>query len=110
MLSSKFNCIYSTMKPKQQSFETLVGGTQTSLHFLKNKNNLEVAITNYGARIVGLYVPAPDGEVADVVVGFDSIEGYLQAKDPFHGTIVGRYANRIKEGRFTLDGKTYQLA
>lgn len=97
------------MNLDQQRFEGTHQGKKTGLYFLKNKNGIEVAITNYGARIVGLSVPDKNGHPVDVVTGFDSIDGYLSAKEPYHGAIVGRYANRIARGQFSLDGKQYQL-
>ena len=87
-------------------------GKDVFLFTLRNKNGMEVAITNYGARVVSLKVPDRNGKIADVVLGFDSLQGYLgdNTTNPYFGAIVGRYANRIAKGRFTLDGHTYQLA
>lgn len=91
-------------------FKDTINGKETSLHFLRNKNNVEIAITNYGARIVALIVPDKDQNPTDVVVGFDSLNGYFNSTETYHGAIVGRYANRIARGRFFLNGKEYQLA
>jgi aldose 1-epimerase len=68
-----------------------------------------VAITTYGGRIVSLKAPGRDGKFADVVLGFDNLEGYL-GEHPYFGALVGRYGNRIAKGRFKLDGKEYKLA
>lgn len=92
------------------SFEENLNGKKTSLHFLRNTNGIEIAITNYGARIVALIVPDKEKNPVDVVTGFDSLQGYLNSTETYHGAIVGRYANRIARGRFTLNGKTYQLS
>lgn len=92
------------------SFNEILNGEKLSLHFLKNKNNVEVAITNYGARIVALIVPDKNTQPTDVVVGFDSLQGYFNSTETYYGAIVGRYANRIAKGKFSLNGKTYQLA
>ena len=92
------------------AFSQTLNGEQVSLHFLTNKNQVEIAITNYGARIVALIVPNKDNNPVDVVVGFDSLQGYLDSSETYHGAIVGRYANRIANGRFHLDGHSYQLA
>jgi aldose 1-epimerase len=92
------------------AFNETVNGEKVNLYFLRNKNGLETAITNYGARIVTLIVPDKSGQATDVVVGFDSLQGYLDSTETYHGAIVGRYANRIAKGRFNLDGRTYQLA
>ena len=78
---------------------------------LVNKNGMEVRLTNYGARITAIKVADRDGNLADVVLGHDSVEKYINAQDrPYFGCIVGRYGNRIAKGRFTLDGTEYVLA
>ena len=92
------------------SFDQMLNGKKISLHILKNKNNVEVAITNYGARIVTLIVPDQHNRPTDVVVGFESLNGYLSSTETYHGAIVGRYANRISRGQFSLNGKAYQLS
>jgi len=90
-------------------FVTEINGAKTSIHFLENKD-LKVAITNYGARIVSIIFNDRKGNPVDVVMGFDSIKGYLNTTETFHGTIVGRYANRIANGKFSLEGKEYHLS
>jgi len=97
-------------KPGAAAFQKNINGQETGLFWLRNTNGIQVAITNYGARIVSLVVPDNKERETDVVVGFDSIDGYLNATEVYHGSIVGRYANRIARGRFSLDGKAYQLA
>ena len=92
------------------SFDEMLDGKKVSVHILKNKNNMEVAITNYGARIVTLIVPNKNSNPTDVVLGFESLEGYLNSGETYHGAIVGRYANRIARGQFSQNGKTYQLS
>jgi aldose 1-epimerase len=77
--------------------------------FTLTGGGVEVRTIGYGATITSIRVPDRDGRVADVVLGFDSIDGYL-GQHPHFGVVVGRYANRIAKGRFTLDGRTYQLA
>ncbi|MEI8087025.1 MAG: aldose epimerase family protein [Paludibacter sp.] len=89
-------------------FQKTINGKKVGLYFLKN-GKLEVAITNYGARIVSLCSPARNGVVADVVVGFKSIDDYLKAKGIYHGAIIGRVAGRIVAGKFDLNGSTYSL-
>jgi aldose 1-epimerase len=79
------------------------------LYTLSNANNVKVQITNYGATIVRLYVPDKNGKIDDIVLGYDSLAGYLQGKSYF-GCVVGRYANRIANASFILEGKTYKLA
>lgn len=96
----------SGLSPK--NFETEVQGKKTGLYVLKNKNNMEVCITNYGGRIVSVMVPDRDGVMRDVVLGFDSIQDYIKYPTDF-GATIGRYANRIANGRFKLDDVVYQL-
>lgn len=91
------------------AFETMINGRKTDLYRLENEQ-LEVWITNYGCRIVSLQVKDSKGKAVDVVVGFDSMEGYLKASEVYHGAVIGRYANRIAKGKFSLDGKEYSLA
>ena len=73
------------------------------LFTLKNAKGMEAAITNYGAIVVSLKTPDRNGKMGDVVLGFDSLDGYL-GDNPYFGAIVGRYGNRIAKGRFTLNG------
>src|ERR1700681_2556989 len=83
-------------------------GAEVDLYTLRNVNGLEARITNYGCILVSLMVPDRKGEISDVVLGFDNLEGYLN-EHPCFGAIVGRYANRIAAGLITLEGKKYQL-
>ena len=92
----------------QSKFQTEVDGKKTDLFTLRNKNNMEVCITNFGGRIVSVMVPDKDGQMRDVVLGFDSIQDYISKPSDF-GASIGRYANRINQGKFTLDGVEYQL-
>jgi aldose 1-epimerase len=93
---------------KKAVFGRLPDGQTADLFTLTN-GRITAKITNYGTIITELHVPDRTGKTADVVLGFDSLEGYL-AGHPYFGCTVGRVANRIANGRFTLDGKTYQLA
>ena len=92
----------------QSNFQMEVNGKKTDLYTLRNKNNMEVCITNFGGRIVSVMVPDKDGQMRDVVLGFDSIQDYVSKPSDF-GASIGRYANRINQGKFTLDGTEYQL-
>ena len=89
-------------------FQTEVDGKQTALYTLTNANGMEVCITNFGGRIVSVMVPDKDGVMRDVVLGFDSIADYVKYPSDF-GATIGRYANRIGQGKFSLDGVDYQL-
>lgn len=98
------------MIPDSSNFNQTVDGKQVSLFTLQNKNNMQVAITNYGGRIVSILVPDKQGNITDVCLGYDKLTGYQQANEPYFGTIVGRYGNRIGKAQFVLDGKTYKLS
>ncbi len=93
----------------RSAFRQTVDGKQTDLYILQNDHGMQVAITNYGGHIVGIWVPDRNGHFADVVLGYDSLSGYLHGPDNYFGALVGRYANRIAKGKFTLDGKSYSL-
>ena len=95
---------------QRKDFQKEIGGKQTDLFILKNDAGLEVAITNYGGGLCAIMVPDKDGKVANVVQGHDNIQSLIDSPEPFLSTLVGRYGNRIRNGRFTLDGTTYQLA
>ncbi|WP_345210140.1 aldose epimerase family protein [Mucilaginibacter gynuensis] len=97
------------MIPEKKNFEATINDKQVELYVLKNKSGAEAAITNYGGRLVSLLVPDNKGVLTDVVLGYDSLKSYQKPKEPFFGAIIGRYGNRIAKGKFTLDGKTYQL-
>lgn len=84
-------------------------GKELFLYTLKNDNSVIVKITNYGCRIVELHTPDSGGNVKDIVLGFDHPDDY-QTDNPYFGSILGRYANRIARGQFVLDGIEYQLA
>lgn len=86
-----------------------VDGKDVWLYTLTNSNGIRVRITNYGGIITAIYTPDKFGTTGDVVLGYDSLNGYL-ANSPYFGAIVGRFANRIAAGKFSLDGKTYHLA
>src|SRR5208337_766112 len=79
-----------------------------NLYTLTNKNGIIVQVTNYGGKIVRIFVPNRFGVLNDIVLGYDTIEGYLSG-NPYFGAICGRYANRIANGKFTIDGQSYQL-
>ena len=96
----------SGLDPK--NFVTEVNGKKTALYTLTNSEGLEACVTNYGGRIVSLMVPDKEGNFRDIVLGHDSIADYVNIDGNF-GALIGRYGNRINQGKFTLDGKEYQL-
>lgn len=89
-------------------FNKEIGQNTTGLYVLKNKAGMEVCITNFGGRIVSIMVPDKAGVLQDVVLGFDSIADYINIPSDF-GATIGRYANRINQGKITIDGNTIQL-
>ena len=93
-----------------QNFVNEYNGAATALYSLTNANGMEVCITNFGGRIVSVMVPDKNGEFKDVVLGFDKVSDYFPENNSSDfGAAIGRYANRIGQGRFTLDGQEYQL-
>ena len=101
-----------TQNEASQSVRTFgtVDGQEVKQYTLTNPSGMIVNILNYGGYVTNIIVPDKAGVKEDVVLGFDSLAGYLQQGNPFMGCIVGRYANRIAKGKFTLDGKSYNLA
>jgi aldose 1-epimerase len=93
---------------KKESFGKTTGGEQIELYSLSNKKGMEVSITNFGATVVTLKVPDRAGKAADIVLGYDTLDGYDNGTSYF-GATVGRYGNRIAGGKFSIDGKTYTL-
>lgn len=93
----------------QSEFGKMPDGRPAALYTLTNANGAVVKITNYGAIVTELWMPDKNGTLGDIVLGFDSLNGYF-GESPYFGAIVGRYGNRIAKGAFTLDGKTYTLA
>ncbi len=91
-----------------EAFNASVDGKQTALYVLKNNAGAEACITNFGGRLVSMMVPDRDGKMRDVVLGFDNINDYRNVPSDF-GATIGRYANRIGQGRFELDGKVIDL-
>ena len=99
----------SFVEIKRENFQTVLDGKTTDLFTLKNSNDMIVKITNYGGKIVQILVPDRDGKLDDVVLGYETIDGFINGS-PSMGALIGRYANRIAKGRFELNGKFYSLA
>lgn len=85
-----------------------INGKEVKLYTIKNKNGMSAEVTNYGTKIIRLMVPDKNGKMEDVVQGFDTLQENID-KEPYFGATCGRFANRIKDGKFTLDGKEYTL-
>ena len=95
--------------PDPGNFMDMIDGKRAGLYVLKNNNGIELAVTNYGGRIVSLLVPGNDGRVRDVVVGFNTARDYVNSSESYYGATIGRYGNRIANGRFSLNGNEYTL-
>lgn len=93
----------------QTTFDTTLQGRPVRLLSLENGKGMRADITNYGARIVGLWIADRTGKKVDVILGFNHLGQYLHASSPYYGAVVGRYAGRIAKGEFTLNGKKYLL-
>ena len=93
----------------RQPFGTAPNGHRVEVFTLTNASGMEVQVLTYGAIVKSIRVPDRRGQFADVVLGYDSMEGYA-TNPPYLGALVGRYANRVGNAQFTLDGKTYKLA
>ena len=104
--STKKNEIIMTYQ--KSDFESLIDGKPTRLFTMENDNGTVVTLTNYGAKIVSVYVPDKNGNFADVLLGFKSIADYQQY-GASHGAIVGPFANRIAGAQFSIDSVTYNL-
>jgi aldose 1-epimerase len=94
---------------EKQPFGKTADGQEVDLYKLTNKNGVEASIMNYGGVVVSLKAPDRSGKLDDVVLGFDTLDGYLKP-NPYFGALIGRYGNRIAKGKFKLDGVEYTLA
>ncbi len=92
------------------AFNKIINGENVELFSLTNKNGLLTEITNYGGRVVSLWVPDRAGKYTDIVLGYESLDGYLNSNEGYYGALIGRYANRIAKGRFNLNNVEYTLA
>src|SRR5215469_6568567 len=84
-------------------------GQEVEIYTLRNANGLEARIMTYGGIVVSLKTPDKSGQVDDIVLGYDSLDEYVK-RNPYFGALIGRYGNRIAQGKFSLNGKTYSLA
>lgn len=95
---------------KKADFQKVIDGKQTDLFILKNEKGAEMAVTNYGGAVLAIMMPDKNGKYANVIQGHDSIENVVNSPEGYLSTLIGRYGNRIADGKFELDGKEYQLA
>tara|TARA_B100000900_G_scaffold173178_1_gene147023 strand:+ start:565 stop:1689 length:1125 start_codon:yes stop_codon:yes gene_type:complete len=94
----------------RKNFENVIDGKNIDLYTLKNINGLVTQITNYGGRVVNLWIPDKNGNFEDIVLGYETIDGYLKSNEIYFGALIGRYGNRIASGKFILNDSTYTLA
>ncbi len=99
----------SQLNIKQSNFGTTAEGEKVSLFTLTNSNGIKATITNYGGIVVSLLVPDKDGVNDDIILGYDTLEEYFE-DSAYLGALIGRYANRIAKGKFSLEGVAYNLA
>ena len=93
----------------KEDFQKDINNKKTDLFILKNAQGMEVAVTNYGCAILSIMVPDKNGKYANVILGHDSIDHVVNSPEPFLNTTIGRYGNRINQGKFTLDDIEYTL-
>ena len=92
------------------TFGQLLDGREAHIYTLINQNGMTVVVSDYGATLVSVFTPDRDGTIEDLLHGYDSVDGYAGPKNPYFGNSVGRFGNRISDGKFSLDGKDYALA
>jgi aldose 1-epimerase len=97
------------MSIEKRAFGKTADGKEADLYTLTNANGLKAEITNYGGIVTSLYVPDLNGDLGDIVLGYETLEEYIK-ENPYFGALVGRYGNRITRGKFTLDDVEYTLA
>jgi aldose 1-epimerase len=102
------NQIRNPLGPRKSSFGKTNDGQPVDLYVLTNARGMEVCLTNYGGTLISVKAPNRHGKLSDVVLGFDSLAGYL-GTEPYFGALIGRYGNRIANGRFSIDGREYRL-
>lgn len=110
IISTFFSCTKNKITTiEKQDFDTIQNEKSISLYTLENKNGLVLQVTNYGARIVTLFTPDKNGKMEDIVLGYENIGRYLNnTGERFLGATIGRYGNRIANGKFSIDSITYQ--
>jgi len=94
----------------ESDFGGVIDGKEVILFTLKNDNGIVTQITNFGGRVVNLWVPDKNGNFEDIVIGYETLEGYLNSNEIYYGALIGRYGNRIANGEFMLNDTIYHLA
>ena len=111
VISTLISCTKKTVSNiEEHAFDTISVDKKISLYTLENKNGIVIQVTNFGARIVTLFTPDKNGKMEDIILGYENIDRYLNNNgERFLGATIGRYGNRIAEGKFTIDSITYQV-
>lgn len=105
-VETKTDSVKTVLETK--NFDTIIDGKKVNLYWIGNKE-IKASFTNYGGRLVSLLVKDKNGKPIDVVVGLNSAKGFKNATEPYFGATIGRVGNRIENGKFTLEGKQYQV-
>ena len=101
----------TTTFPSAAAFQQTIDGKPVSLYTIKNTKGMKAAITNFGGRLVSLFVADKNGKPVDVIVGFDNLNDFVKiSTDPYYGATIGRYGNRIAKAKLCIDGVEYKLA
>jgi len=98
------------MNIQLSDFGVMPDGRSVSKFIIKTRSGASICLTNYGATLLGIKMPDTEGIMADITLGFDTLDGYLKDSNPYFGATVGRFANRINGGHFSLEGVDYNLA
>lgn len=107
-----FSCSQQPKQPvliNEDTFAGTIDGKKVELFTLKNSNGLTAQITNFGGRLVSLWVPGKNGNFEDIVTGYNTLDGYLNSGEIYYGALIGRYGNRIAKGEFMLNDTAYTL-
>ena len=111
IFNNSFGQLSNDIEPLDKAaFEKVIDGKTVKLFTLTNKNGLLTEITNYGGRVVSLWVPDKAANYTDIVLGYESLDGYLNSNEGYFGALIGRYGNRIAKGKFKLNDNEYTLA
>jgi len=108
-----FSCNQDSLKVnliRNKKFDKLINGKQVNLYTLKSSKGIVCQITNYGGRVVSLWVADKQGNYDDIVLGYETIDDYLKSNEIYFGALIGRYGNRIARGQFSIDDSIYTLA
>lgn len=109
-MENKYYIADNKSKLEREVFLSIIDGKETDLFILRNELGMELAVTNYGCTVMSIMVPDRYGNFDNVVLAQGSVQCMVNSEEPYLNTIIGRYANRIADGKFTLDGEPYELA